>query len=110
LEPLRYDWRLAWAWFDSARMRKQIRSSPFAPHASLSHLGLAMPMAMRWPYAISVTEPISGELSSDLVPNLHTDLVPAQGFEPWTIGLKDRCSNQAELRRLNTILGVLAFG
>src|SRR5437660_10820124 len=26
-------------------------------------------------------------------------MVPAQGFEPWTIGLKDRCSNQAELRR-----------
>ncbi len=25
--------------------------------------------------------------------------VPAQGFEPWTIGLKGRCSNQAELRR-----------
>jgi hypothetical protein len=30
-------------------------------------------------------------------------LVPAQGFEPWTIGLKDRRSNQAELRRLNVI-------
>jgi hypothetical protein len=29
-------------------------------------------------------------------------VVPAQGFEPWTIGLKDRCSNLAELRRLNT--------
>jgi predicted secreted Zn-dependent protease len=26
-------------------------------------------------------------------------VVPAQGFEPWTIGLKDRCSNLAELRR-----------
>ncbi len=26
-------------------------------------------------------------------------VVPAQGFEPWTIGLKDRRSNQAELRR-----------
>lgn len=25
--------------------------------------------------------------------------MPAQGFEPWTIGLKDRCSNLAELRR-----------
>src|SRR5205807_2476768 len=25
--------------------------------------------------------------------------VPARGFEPRTIGLKDRCSNQAELRR-----------
>jgi hypothetical protein len=33
---------------------------------------------------IGVTEPISGKLSADLV--------PAQGFEPWTIGLKDRCS------------------
>src|SRR5438309_11341150 len=32
-------------------------------------------------------------------------LVPAQGFEPWTIGLKDRCSNQAELRRPDTNLG-----
>ena len=30
-------------------------------------------------------------------------LVPAQGFEPWTIGLKDRRSNQAELRRLKMI-------
>jgi hypothetical protein len=30
--------------------------------------------------------------------------VPAQGFEPWTFGLKDRCSNQAELRRHVTIL------
>src|SRR6266436_10380553 len=27
-------------------------------------------------------------------------LVPARGLEPRTIGLKDRCSNQAELRRL----------
>jgi hypothetical protein len=25
-------------------------------------------------------------------PNLHNSMVPAQGFEPWTIGLKDRCS------------------
>ena len=33
-------------------------------------------------------------------------LVPATGFEPATLGLKDRCSNQAELRRLNTILPV----
>jgi hypothetical protein len=41
-------------------------------------------MAMRWLYAIDVTQPISGKLSSYLV--------PAQGFEPWTIGLKDRCS------------------
>ena len=31
-------------------------------------------------------------------------MVPAQGFEPWTIGLKDRCSNQAELRRLSEIV------
>jgi hypothetical protein len=23
---------------------------------------------------------------------LSSELVPAQGFEPWTIGLKDRCS------------------
>jgi hypothetical protein len=30
-------------------------------------------------------------------------VVPAQGFEPWTIGLKDRCSNQAELRRHGVI-------
>src|ERR1035437_5307809 len=29
----------------------------------------------------------------------YKSLVPAQGFEPWTIGLKDRCSNLAELRR-----------
>src|SRR5438132_11584277 len=28
-------------------------------------------------------------------------MVPATGFEPATLGLKDRCSNQAELRRLN---------
>src|SRR5205085_5052705 len=28
------------------------------------------------------------------------EFVPAQGFEPWTIGLKERLSNQAELRRL----------
>jgi hypothetical protein len=41
---------------------------PSAPHASSNHLGLAMPMAMRWLYAISVTKPISGKLSSDLVP------------------------------------------
>jgi hypothetical protein len=28
-----------------------------------------------------------------LQPNYHNVLlVPAQGFEPWTIGLKDRCS------------------
>jgi hypothetical protein len=27
-------------------------------------------------------------------------VVPARGLEPRTIGLKDRCSNQAELRRL----------
>ena len=37
-------------------------------------------------------------------PNSNSDLVPAPGFEPGTIGLKDRCSNQAELRRLKTIL------
>jgi hypothetical protein len=30
--------------------------------------------------------------------------VPARGFEPRTLGLKDRCSNQAELRRLKTIV------
>src|SRR5439155_25422820 len=34
------------------------------------------------------------------------ELVPAQGFEPWTIGLKDRCSNQAELRRPKGIVAV----
>src|SRR5438445_298857 len=28
-------------------------------------------------------------------------MVPARGLEPRTLGLKDRCSNQAELRRLN---------
>jgi hypothetical protein len=32
-------------------------------------------------------------------PNQHTDFVPARGLEPRTLGLKDRCSNQAELRR-----------
>jgi oligopeptide transport system substrate-binding protein len=37
---------------------------------------------------------------------LNSILVPARGLEPRTIGLKDRCSNQAELRRLNTILPV----
>ena len=42
-------------------------------------------------------------------PNLHTGEVPATGFEPATIGLKDRCSNQAELRRLDTILPFLAM-
>ena len=31
-------------------------------------------------------------------------LVPAEGFEPSTFDLKDRCSNQAELRRHMTIL------
>src|SRR5205807_4722504 len=36
------------------------------------------------------------------------DLVPARGFEPRTLGLKDRCSNQAELRRLNTNSAVCA--
>lgn len=30
-------------------------------------------------------------------------LVPARGFEPRTFGLKDRCSNQAELRRHGVI-------
>ena len=60
---------------------------PSAPHASLSHLGLAMPMAIRWLYAISVTEPIRGKLSSDLM--------PARGLEPRTLGLKAR----PELRR-----------
>jgi hypothetical protein len=35
-------------------------------------------------------------------------VVPARGLEPRTLGLKDRCSNQAELRRLITIFGVLA--
>ena len=30
--------------------------------------------------------------------------MPARRFELRTLGLKDRCSNQAELRRLNTIL------
>ncbi len=34
-------------------------------------------------------------------------LVPARGFEPRTLGLKDRCSNQAELRRLETIVPIL---
>jgi hypothetical protein len=44
-------------------------------------------------------------------PNLHRQLVPARGFEPRTFGLKDRCSNQAELRRhevdcgLRTVIG-----
>ena len=32
-------------------------------------------------------------------PNSNTKVVPARGLEPRTIGLKDRCSNQAELRR-----------
>jgi hypothetical protein len=36
--------------------------------------------------------------------------VPARGLEPRTLGLKDRCSNQAELRRLNTILAFSASG
>ena len=34
--------------------------------------------------------------------------MPAQGFEPWTIGLKDRRSNQAELRRLKMIFPVFS--
>ena len=33
--------------------------------------------------------------------------VGRQGFEPWTLGLKVRCSNQAELpARVNASLGV----
>jgi hypothetical protein len=31
--------------------------------------------------------------------NKNFRLVPAEGFEPSTFDLKDRCSNQAELRR-----------
>src|SRR5689334_17850583 len=34
--------------------------------------------------------------------NENSEMVPARGFEPRTIGLKDRCSDQAELRRLAT--------
>src|SRR5439155_24025555 len=40
----------------------------------------------------------------------HTDLVPARGLEPRTIGLKDRCSNQAELRRPKGIVAVTNLG
>jgi len=42
---------------------------------------------MRWLYAIGLTEPTSGKLSSDLV--------PTRGLEPRTLGLKAR----PELRR-----------
>src|SRR5712692_11996942 len=54
-----------------------------------------------------MTTPIRSRMRWSLGrPNLHMTLVPAQGFEPWTIGLKDRRSNQAELRRLKMILPV----
>ena len=57
----------------------------------MSVLGLAMRMAMHWQYTVRVTERDS--------PKLNSKMVPATGFEPATLGLKDRCSNQAELRR-----------
>ena len=31
-------------------------------------------------------------------------MVPAQGFEPWTIGLKDRCSAKLSYAGVRTIL------
>src|SRR4029077_1497817 len=43
----------------------------------------------------------SGDLNTNSDPN---GLVPARGFEPRTFGLKDRCSNQAELHRLQRIV------
>ena len=48
-------------------------------------------LAIRWQYILDVADHAE--------PNPSSDLVPARGFEPRTFGLKDRCSNQAELRR-----------
>ena len=48
-------------------------------------------LAIHWLYATIVAE--------RNLPSLSSKLVPAPGFEPGAIGLKDRCSNQAELRR-----------
>jgi hypothetical protein len=47
-------------------------------------------------YTDGYTEP---SVMDRRVPNLNTKVVPARGLEPRTLGLKDRCSNQAELRR-----------
>jgi hypothetical protein len=72
--------------------RWQIASLRPPPRPPGVHSGLAI----YWLYAAAVTYRRE--------PNPNSDVVPAPGFEPGTIGLKDRCSNQAELRRLKAIL------
>jgi hypothetical protein len=46
--------------------------------------GVFCGLAIRWQYILDVVDHAE--------PNPNSILVPAQGFEPWTIGLKDRCS------------------
>ena len=46
--------------------------------------GVFCGLAIRWQYAVAIVDHAE--------PNPNSILVPAQGFEPWTIGLKDRCS------------------
>jgi hypothetical protein len=59
-------------------------------------------LAISWLFGGGLPQALRTEIENRKV-------VPAQGFEPWTIGLKDRRSNQAELRRLNMIFSVLGF-
>jgi hypothetical protein len=53
--------------------------------------GVFCGLAIRWQYILAVVDRSE--------PILNSIMVPARGLEPRTLGLKDRCSNQAELRR-----------
>ena len=77
------------------------RSAPLdSPHryASPDLLECFLAWQYIWLYAAAVTYRRE--------PNPNSDLVPARRFELRTIGLKDRRSNQAELRRLKMIFPV----
>jgi hypothetical protein len=73
-------------------------ASPRLPRPAGVHFALAI----HWLYAAAVTD------RRKLNPT--SDLVPAQGFEPWTIGLKDRCSAKLSYAGNSEIVPIFSLG
>src|SRR5713101_983719 len=84
---------------------RQDRPVPLLSHAHLPHARERDKSAeVAVTHQPKVCDPSAEGLLGHVSRTCTTQVVPARGFEPRTLGLKDRCSNQAELRRLETIV------
>src|SRR6266851_6201341 len=89
----------------SASGNFQDRLVPLLSHAHLPHARERDKSAeVAVTHQPKVCDPSAEGLLGHVSRTCTTQVVPARGFEPRTLGLKDRCSNQAELRRLETIV------